>query len=711
MEKNYDFRKQLLTVHKTDVRDDSVWKNCSGTIVDEDWKIIISNQAREVLINAAYDLADYFSVSHHITVSINIVDQIELAQLDRSKKIILDDSLIKTNKDVSKSYRIVVDDGMLVSGSDERAAAQGCYRLEDEFNLNRGPIITVQDNTHDILFSPRMVHSGYALDCFPDEYLRSIAHQGMDAILVFTTALNKTADGSELDFNDLINRAMHFGIDVYAYIFFRSLKHPDDEGALEYYESTYGELFSQCPDLKGVVLVGESMEFPSHDPHVVWYENGEPIVPNPDNKPMPGWYPCYDYPDWVNIVKKVIRSKKPDADLVFWTYNWGYVEEEKRLELIRNLPTDISLMATFEMFERFQISDTVSEHTADYTLCFDGPGKYFASEAKEAKKRGMKLYTISNTGGLTWDVGDIPYEPCPFQWKRRYEALLKAREDWGLSGLAECHHYGFTPSFISELSKFAFTSNNGEIDKQIEAIAVRDFGKENSEQVISAWQYYSDGIRQYVATNEDQYGPFRIGPSYPLLFIEKTVIPSKPEAMFGGNKICHPMYMYDISRIDKLNYEIETFTKMLDKFKKGNEILEKVLAKVDERNYDTAKRMLGLGRFIEYATQTTIHVKQFYILKCQLLQINKSSWQIHSSGADLVMPTDCNDKERELVRKMIVIAKVEIENAKKTIPLVEFDSRLGYEPTMDYMCDKEHLLWKIEVTQRMIDKELMSLLM
>ena len=37
----------------------------------------------------------------------------------------------------------------------------------------------------------------------------------------------------------------------------------------------------------------------------------------------------------------------------------------------------------------------------------------------------------------------------------------------------------------------------------------------------------------------------------------------------------------------------------------------------------------------------------------------------------------------------------ERENVLDTIPLVEADSRLGWEPRMDYVCDRSHLEWKL----------------
>ena len=63
-------------------------------------------------------------------------------------------------------------------------------------------------------------------------------------------------------------------------------------------------------------------------------------------------------------------------------------------------------------------------------------------------------------------------------------------------------------------------------------------------------------------------------------------------------------------------------------------------------------------------------------------------------------------KASMLLDEMVAIAEAEIENAKATIPLVEADSRLGWEPSMEYMTDKEHLLWKIEQMRRVIDEEI-----
>ena len=64
----------------------------------------------------------------------------------------------------------------------------------------------------------------------------------------------------------------------------------------------------------------------------------------PHGKPLTGYWPCRDYPEWVDMMKRVIFQHKPDADIVFWSYNWGRQPEKERIELINSLPLDISLL-------------------------------------------------------------------------------------------------------------------------------------------------------------------------------------------------------------------------------------------------------------------------------------------------------------------------------------------------------------------------------
>ena len=52
------------------------------------------------------------------------------------------------------------------------------------------------------------------------------------------------------------------------------------------------------------------------------------------------------------------------------------------------------------------------------------------------------------------------------------------------------------------------------------------------------------------------------------------------------------------------------------------------------------------------------------------------------------------------------IGREEIENAENAITFVRYDSRLGYEPSMEYMADESHIREKIAATEKVLAEEL-----
>jgi sugar phosphate isomerase/epimerase len=702
MERNYEFRKELLEVHRQNARDFGVTKGPGQLEINNDFSICIEAFTDRAILTAAKDLQDYLLLSMGLSLPLKRARNSD----GRGEKMILlmvdGDAFPGSGGDkIPGSFRIRCNDqGIIVYGTDTRGMARGCYYIEDMMDFAWAPVLNYGDRFFSPAFSPRMTHSGYGLDQFPDPHLSAIAHAGMDAILVFTRGIDRAASGY-LDFNELIYRARRFCLDVYAYSYIESLFHPDDPRAEAYYEDTYGKLFEYCPDLKGVVLVGESVEFPSRDPRVSgrrYFENDTDGIPN--DKPTAGWWPCEDYPRWLNRLKETIRGKKPDADIVFWTYNWGYAPREERIRLINSLPQDISLMVTFEMFEERRL-ENIKSSAVDYTLSIPGPGEYFCSEAQAARERGIRLYTQACSAGLTWDIGVIPYEPCPYQWIKRYEAMLEAKEKHGLAGVMESHHFGYWPSFISLIEKYMFTLPMIKGDILCEMIAAKEFGKKNTGEVLEAWKLWSEGITHYVSTNEDQYGPFRIGPAYPLVFKNDVKIPSVPYAHFGGNKICFTNYgsddLYKITARSmggsnilqqRLPVEIRSIEKMLECFKRGGDILERVTGRLEGSRRCYGERMVNLGRFIERCAGTTINVKRWNICKA------------------LVRSETDSKKLYDLFNEMIKIGRDEISNTLKAIPLVQRDSRLGFEPSMEYIADEKHIRWKIRQVTQVIEKEI-----
>ena len=138
----------------------------------------------------------------------------------------------------------------------------------------------------------------------------------------------------------------------------------------------------------------------------------------------------------------------------------------------------------------------------------------------------------------------------------------------------------------------------------------------------------------------------------------------------------------------RLAVEIKSLHKFVDLWQRGIDFLKQALEAVPAAKRVEAERMLGLGKFILNSAKTAIHVKEWWRRKWKL--------QVEANPIEASKTLD----------EMVSIAKEEIENAKATIPLVEADSRLGWEPSMEYMTDREHLLWKIEQVTRVIEEEI-----
>ena len=689
-ENAYDFRKKLLTVHESNVRDHTKAVPEDALLLKDGLIIEIGANADEVIQTAAADFADFFAVSMDLKATVSQTG--EYAGANVVRVALADDKVEMGEAAGYKGFRIDVDTGISVYGYDSRGAAQGLFYLEDLMCMDHAPFVRKGTVCKKPIFAPQMIHSGYGIEEWPDEYMMRVAHEGRDAILIFASDVNQTRVGY-LDFNDLIARANRCGLDVYIYSFIRSDAHPDEEGAQAYYDRTYGKLFRECPGIAGVTLVGEAVEFSSKDPHVSRFRSFERSTDDlPDGLQKPGWYPCEEVPRWVELVKRAVRKEKADADVVLWTYNWGFQPEEARLRLIEGLPTDITLQATFEMFDTRELEHSTF-HCADYSISFVGPGKYFASEAEAAKRRGIRLYAMMMSAGVTWDFGTIPYEPMPYQWMKRFAALRKANKDWGLCGGMDTHHHGLYPSIITKFSKHAFLEPLESMEEILERILVGEYGKENLPKVKEGFRLWSEAMEYFIPSEEDLCSN-RAGPITPLCLFHKTAAPvATDENILWGRTVTEfagyddPSMLSSRPRESVLNLrihdELASQEKCLELLLQGVAVFESIPKKNEK-----LLEMLNLGKYIVCCMRTFIHVKRWYLLKCRFhAEFTKEGlWDI--------------------IAQMEQLLEAEGENVKAAIPLVERDSRLGWEPSMGYRSEPMRLDWKLRQLAYVRDKEL-----
>ena len=682
MEKRYQFREALTTSNKPFAymlreKTETELSLLSGVIFDGDDSVVISH--------AKDDLCDYLKVCFGVTENGDHPVRISIGITETG----LGDVCAYKGRVIS-----VANDRIEIRAFDERGAAQAIYDLEDAMTQKKQPYLDLGITKNRPLFSPRMVHSAYGMDQYPAGYLQVLAKEGIDAIMLTVKGVNTVMSGPR-DINAIIALAAEYGIDTYAY-WDRAVYHsPEAEDAEEVYTAAFGEVFRVHNGLRGVILVGESVQFPSKDTRTTGKPYWETFDEDGfhDMRPGTSHWPCCDYPIWLDLVKRVIRREKPDADIVFWTYNWGGAPEKERIALIESLPTDISLMVTFEMFENLPTSYGITERVCDYSVAFAGPGSYFVSEAKAARRCGIRLYTQANAGGRTWDFGCLTYEPFPGQWMNRYEQMQDCHDRYGLVGVMECHQYGFWPSMITAMEKRAFAQYRKTSDEIIREV-IDGFSGGQTDACMEALECWSRAIRLYMPTDHEQYCSMRVGPAYPLHF---RYFPRPPEQLLDGSAVIPNAFTMPYGEPNLLLYAEGKFTLHSIRVRVELRILKDIIALLRQglkifRSLPVKTpeilRLINMGNYMVCCFTTDLHVKQMYLCRQRL--------SIAATGSAAA----------SMIAQIRRIGEAEIGNAERALVCVDSDSSLGYEPMMGYAGDRAHIEWKIRQVRHMLDEEL-----
>ena len=692
-EKNYDFLRRMREIHRPDRRNLELGKAADELEVDASWRLVL---APGFAVGAEKALLDF---QHYLYQSMGLSLSIASAADTSGPCIVFQQADIPGPRG---SFNLELrEDGIVLSCVDLQGLWSGIVYLEDCMNLREAPFLKLGHEERRPLITVRRGHSGCGQDDFPDWQLCAMAHAGFNMLDLFVKNFDQTTRGY-CNINELIDRAAEYGLDVFIYNYMPSYKHPDDPDAEEFFDNIYGELFRRYPKAAGIKLCGESLEFPSKDPATTGKRWHDSVIDGiPDTRPSPGWWPCTDYPDYIKGIHKAIRKHSDKAKIVLNTYNWGYVSEDLRRRLLSELPKDMGVQITYEIFKQNRV-DGLSCPVMDYTISATEPGEYFLSECAIAHELGLELCSTTNSIGATWDFGAVPYVPAPYRWIKRFKHLYEAFEKWGLAHYYETHHYGWWPNMVIDLRKAHIWSPRPDcLEEVLEKVVRRDYGEAAAALVLECLRDWSNAMDYYVASNEDQYGPWRAGSAYPFIFqpnITRTMgskeiqFPTAPQASFGYRiiKTLYQPYENAQQSPGPLRYpkEIKQLEKMLALWEAGVQKLQKALPLIPANKRDNGVRLEALGLYILHSCRTTINIKRWWLLNTKL----------QASG--------CKQEMLAILEQLRQLAKAEKQNALDLMPAVELDSRLGWEPSMEYVCDKWHLQWKarqIDSTLREID--------
>lgn len=658
MERKFQFRERLTEVHKKNIRNYEIKPDGDDFIIYDEFVITLPDKYEPCLHAAAEDFCDYLFESMNLAARIGVRGQISF-----------DLSLEK--KDDKDWFKIDISDSVQIRATDSKTAAQAVYYLEDLMNERKAPFLKKGEIIKILNFSPRitnlMGYSGRQIKNIPEKYFKQVVHAGFDAVMMKPESLSN------------LNMCKKYGLDIYLCSGIPSKYHPDDPKAKEYYLSTYGKLTKDFPEIKGIILVGEAIGFPSKDPNTCGAHRLPPKDNINDAKIGTGFYPCYDYYKLVNIVKDSVRESGSDAEIILWTYNFWSAPLEKRLELIDNLPTDTGYMVTFELSETYEM-DGITKFICDYSIARPGPCKTFMEEAEYARKRGLKIYSMTSTSGTTWDFGTIPYMPVPQKWIKRYKAIFEAQKKYGLKGFLESWTMGFYPSVVSELTKKCFMDSESDFDENLKVILKKHF-EENAEKIYKVFDLWSEASDYIHSTYDEQYGPLRVGTAYPLALLS---MPNPPM----GSKWLSYRHGHGASMFQTLyavRDEVDTmhWRKMADLMSEGVKLLKTI-----ENPSEEIELLTNLGQYIYHCVTTVINLHRWHKLR-----------------DGMAVETD-KKKVREMIEEMKQVAADEDKNALDSIACLKKDSRLGFEPADGYLAGEEAVLWKVRYTNFVLEKEL-----
>jgi hypothetical protein len=182
-------------------------------------------------------------------------------------------------------------------------------------------------------------------------------------------------------------------------------------------------------------------------------------------------------------------------------------------------------------------------------------------------------------------------------------------------------------------------------------------------------------------------------------------IPGDPTAHHGGNRITFPDYGSDMLFFHthhtmgnsgmpqfRLEQEIESLDKMREYLSKAIRMLMLLETKLQGWQQEECGRLCNLAKYLDCCALTIIHSKQWHLRR----------WRIKAlPDAELVL---------RLLKEMIEIGGNEIRNAEDALPLLEADSRLGWEPSMEYNGGVRNVKWKIRQTRQVIEHEIPAII-
>ena len=578
----------------------------------------------------------------------------------------------------------VTKKGCTITAADTEGVRRALIWLEDEMTAAEGPFLPLgKTERHPWLreritrgfFSPtnRPPKNGDELlddvDYYPDEYLNRLMHNGTNGLWIYTSfrqllsssILKEIGENGErriAKLNRVIAKCAAYGIKVYVFAIEPMLpadiagNYPDmigqqwggtytmcpqSEQAKAYCYEAGAKLFTLCPDLAGLISITNGERTTScASPYICSCPRcrGMERAKILDNA--------------IEMLRAGIRSVKPDAYFVSWTYEHRTWPDDQITEYVKGAPDDIMLMENFDD-RGFEKQLGKERQAMDYWLSYVGPSCMFETAARAAKKYKKHLWAKMQIC-CSHEIATLPYVPSP----GNVFGKMKGAHKWGVEGVMECWYFGNYPCFMNKASSdLAFVHDFSDEDAYLYHLAAITYGRGIAGSVVRAWRLFEKGYRLYpLNIMFSYYSPMHDGVVWELSLKPKNFSPSRSWLLLDkpdGDRICDSFLT---------GHTIDEVLTLLGSMKNYYKRAMAELGIVSAHAGDKLSDLLSVSGAFLTLCRSSYNIVKFYKLRDQL-------------GTGESDPTATLAKMRDLVLK-------EIENSTKMIILCEGDGRLGY---------------------------------
>jgi hypothetical protein len=512
---------------------------------------------------------------------------------------------------------------------------------------------------------------------YSDGLLERLAHAGVNGVWMHAVlrTLSPCDQFPEMDssgyekrlanLRTLVNRAKNHGINVYLYMnepramgpeFFKKYPHLKGSNSRGNYTAfctsnpevrkwlsdSLAYVFTNVPDLGGVFTITASENQTSCASH-----HKTKLCEKCKNRTEA------EVIAEVNAtIEEGVHRGNPDAKVICWDWGWSDQHAKETIDL---LPKSCYLQSVSEWSLPIERGG-VKGHIGEYSISAVGPGPRATRHWKWAKEAGLKTLAKVQFNN-TWEIAAVPYIPAMDLIAEHADRLAEA----GTSGMMLSWSLGGHPSPNLEIAQMFSAKPKPDRETVLNKLATKMFGPEGAAEGRKAWTAFSNAFKEFPYGGVLYSGPQHVGPANPL-YLTAT---GYPASMVG--------IPYDALNRWRGHYLAEVFIGQFEKIAAGwdeglGHLREAVKTAPAESHADAIDQL-------RFAEALGIHFKSVANQSRFVMARN-----LTAKGNEKLPKADRDKYEKQ--KRAAVLSEIEL--AKRLMPVVRAESRIGYEASNHY---------------------------